>query len=86
MILEITNNLTKKTYQLPLTEPSFDRLFLNASVQLPPDMDDGEYTYFLTDENQILAQGLLQIGDYVQEDKITYNSSGDTNEFIQYNG
>jgi len=86
MILEITNNLTKKTYQLPLTEPSFDRLFLNASVQLPSDMDDGEYTYFLTDENQILAQGLLQIGDYVQEDKITYNSSGDTNEFIQYNG
>ena len=86
MILEITNNLTKKTYQLALTEPSFDRLFLNASVQLPEKLSDGEYTYFLIDDNKILATGLAQVGDYVQEDKITYNSSGDTNEFIQYNG
>ena len=89
MILRITNNVTKKTYDLPISGVSYDRLYLNGTIALEGPMDDGEYNYFLVDnenDNKVLAIGILQIGDYVQEDKITYNSSGDTNEFVQYNG
>ena len=87
MLLELQNNLDKTRVQITINDPNFNRLYLSGTIQLPEGMSDGEYTYWVIDDNnQILAQGLLQIGDYVQEDKITYNSSGDTNEFIQYNG
>lgn len=85
MHLDIVNNVTKVHYNLPLSGVSFSRLFVTASIQLPAEADEGEYTYWLVDDNnKILSQGLLQIGDYVQEDKVSYQNNPD--EFVQYNG
>lgn len=89
MILRITNNVTKKTYDLPISGVSYDRLYLNGTITLEGPMDDGEYNYFLVDDvndNKVLAIGILQIGDYVQEDKITYDTTSSDDGFIQYNG
>jgi hypothetical protein len=89
MILRITNNVTKKTYDLPISDVSYDRLYLNGTITLEGLMDEGEYNYFLLDndnENKVLAVGILQIGDYVQEDKITYDTTSSDDGFIQYNG
>lgn len=87
MHLDIVNNVTKVHYNLPLSGVSFSRLFITASIQLPENADDGEYTYWLVDDNnKILSQGLLQIGDYVQEDKVSYQNNPSDNEFVQYNG
>lgn len=87
MTLKITNNTTKKQYELTVNNPQFSRLFVTGSVTLETGMDDGEYAYWLVDnDNKILSQGLLQIGDYVQENKVTYESPSSDNEFVQYNG
>lgn len=87
MHLDIVNNVTKVHYNLPLSGASFSRLFVTASIQLPENVDSGEYTYWLVDDNnKILSQGLLQIGDYVQEDKVSYQNNPSDNEFVQYNG
>ena len=85
MILELVNNLDKSRVQLTINDPQFSRLFISGTVQLPEGLSDGEYTYFLTDNNNILAQGLLQIGNYVQPDKTEYTISANT-EYIQYQG
>lgn len=48
-------------------------------------MDDGEYTYTLTDdEGMIRATGLLQVGDYVANNN-TYTANT-KNGYVQYNG
>lgn len=86
MLLQITNNLTKVTYDLTINDPQFSRLFLTGSIELPDNVVDGEYNYFVIDDNIILAQGLLQIGDYEQEDKISYDTPKSDDEFITYNG
>lgn len=88
MLLELQNNLDKTRVQITINDPNFNRLYLSGTIQLPEGLSDGEYTYFLTDtnNNKILAQGLLQIGDYTQPDKVEYVSSASTNEFIQYQG
>jgi 3-deoxy-D-manno-octulosonate 8-phosphate phosphatase KdsC-like HAD superfamily phosphatase len=47
-------------------------------------MDEGEYTYKLLNDDVVLAQGLLQIGDY-QNNAKKYTVTDD-NGIKQYNG
>jgi hypothetical protein len=45
-------------------------------------MDDGEYTYELIADEKVIANGLLQIGEY----KPTVAKYNNKNKIIQYNG
>lgn len=66
MILKITNNLTKIEYKLPVTDKGSTMNFYKFEITLPQSVDDGEYTYQLVNEkDEIISNGLLQIGDYV---------------------
>ena len=52
------------------------------NFQLTEQMDDGEYDYELYDGEELVAQGLLQIGDYENSVK-TYTTT--QNGYRQYN-
>ncbi len=86
MTLKLRNNLTKQEYTFDnLDDKLASRLFYTFDVTLPEGMDDGEYTYTLYDEeNVVKATGLVQIGDYKPQNN-TY-SAETHNGYIQYNG
>ena len=86
MKLQLRNSITKV---VTIIENIVD---LNASaynyefyVELPEGMDDGEYSYVLMDdENNPLATGVAQVGDYTPS-KQSY--TGQTkNTYVQYQG
>lgn len=84
MLLKLTNNLTKKVYNFDnLDDKLTSRLFYTFDITLQDDMDDGEYTYQLFDDENIVASGLIQIGDYTQNNN-TYTPT-EQNGYIQYN-
>lgn len=62
------------------------RLFYTFDITLPQNMADGEYTYTLYDEQDVVkATGLLQVGEYTPE-KTTYNNDAikEQNGYVQY--
>lgn len=86
MTLKLQNNVTKKVYTFENLEDLMkSRLFYTFDIILEADMDDGEYSYTLYDEqNTVKATGLLQVGDYVPNNN-TYTAQTQ-NGYIQYNG
>lgn len=80
------NNVTKKEYELTnLDDKLTSRLFYTFDITLEDGMDDGEYSYTLYDEqNVVKATGLLQVGDYKPQNN-TYTAETH-NGYIQYNG
>lgn len=84
MTLELTNNLTKNSYEFTgITDELTSRLFYTFDITLQSDMDDGEYSYTLkTDDGVIKATGLLQIGEYKPNNN-TYTAQTQ-NGYIQY--
>lgn len=81
MILKLVNNLSKKTHILNDLEDKKDsNLFYHFNIKLPVTnnvdgidvtlVDEGEYTYELIDGENIVAQGLIQIGDYKKDENI----------------
>lgn len=86
MKLKLVNNLSKTVYELNnLTGNSNSNLFYKLNVSLPANIEEGEYNYYLYDDNDVeLAKGLAQVGDYAPEKK-TYTQQNN-NGFIQYNG
>ena len=85
MTLKLFNNVTKKEYTFEnLVDAMTSRIWYTFDITLQPDMDDGEYTYTLYDEQDVVkASGLLQVGDYKPKNN-TYTAQTQ-NGYIQYN-
>lgn len=81
MKLEIINNLTKQKLSFKVRDFHSSNIFFHFELKLyeneegikTEDIVEGEYKYNLYDEEKIIAEGLLQIGDYVRENK-EYNN------------
>lgn len=84
MRLSITNNTTKRViYDEIVEDLGGNRNFYKFSINLPNDVEDGEYTYDLYNEEEIIATGLIQVGDY-KSDNFSYKNN--KKEYISYNG
>ena len=84
MVFLLQNNVTKREYSYKVYDVNDSTLFYHFTLTLGEDMDEGEYTYKLTNDNLLLAQGLLQIGDY--ENNTKKYTVTDDNGIKQYNG
>ena len=84
MLLKLYNNTSKKSYELAVTSSGDYRINYKITLQLEPDINDGEYEYKLYDtNNKMVSRGLLIIGDYVPENT-TYTKA--ENGYVQYEG
>ena len=83
MKLRLKNNVDKKEYEFTVEDLEDSGMFWHFHINLYENMNDGEYSYFLYDEDNLVAEGLLQIGSYEikSEEKHTYNNN---QEYIQY--
>jgi hypothetical protein len=84
MVFLLQNNVTKREYSYTVYDVNDSALFWHFTLTLGENMDDGEYTYRLMNENAELAKGVLQIGDYQNNSK-KYTTTDD-NGIKQYNG
>lgn len=84
MVFLLQNNVTKREYSYTVYDVNDSALFWHFTLTLGENMDDGEYTYRLMNENVELAKGVLQIGDYQNNSK-KYTTTDD-NGIKQYNG
>ena len=84
MTFYLQNNVTKREYTYTVNDVNDSTLFWHFTLTLGENMDDGEYTYRLMNENVELAKGVLQIGDYQNNSK-KYTTTDD-NGIKQYNG
>ena len=81
MKLEIINNLTKQKLSFNVRDFHSSNIFFHFELRLQDNlekirvenMSEGEYTYELFDGDKKVAEGLLQIGDYIRENK-EYNN------------
>ena len=74
MELSIKNNVSKKQYTFTgITDLCTSALFYQFNINLPSGMDEGEYEYELKNGGDVLAKGLLQIGDYTPRKQV-YNN------------
>ena len=83
MVFILENNVTHKIYEFdgfPIY--SANTVGYEIGISLPEGIDDGEYTYTLTDWGTVIGSGLLQIGEYTAP-KTEYNNA---NKIVQYNG
>lgn len=65
MTLKLINNFNKKEYLFEAFDIKDSKNFYHFSIRLKDNMAEGEYTYYLYDEDdRLLASSLLQIGDY----------------------
>lgn len=86
MKLTFKNNTDKKSYDFNVTDLSDSGMFYHFdSITLPSGIPDGDYNYYLYDENdKLVAEGLCQIGTYTEHTKKYEKEEKDT--FIQYIG
>ena len=86
MKLKLSNNVTKVVTIIEnIVDLAGSAYNYEFDVELPDGMDDGEYEYVLMDdENNPLATGVAQIGDYEPE-KTAYTAQT-KNTYVQYNG
>ena len=84
MVLKLTNNVSKKTYEYAVNDLNDSKLYYHFdNFVLEDNMDDGEYGYELFDDDEkMVAKGLLQIGLYTSENKV-YSENVKT--YKQYN-
>ena len=83
MVFLLQNNVTKREYSYRVYDVNDSTLFWHFTLTLGENMDDGEYTYRLMNDNVELAKGVLQIGDYQNNSK-KYTTTNDG--IKQYNG
>jgi hypothetical protein len=77
MILKLQNNLTKITLTFNVKDLHSSNIFFDFKIRLKDNIEgikldeirDGEYTYTLWDGDKQIAIGLVQIGDYIRENK-----------------
>lgn len=79
----IKNNITHRNFEYNVTDLSESSIYYTFNLNIPEEMDDGEYNYVLKDDgDKILATGLLRVGDYKQNNTQYINNKD--NKIIQY--
>ena len=79
----IKNGITHKEIEYNVTDLNESSIYYVFNLNIPEEMDDGEYEYTLKDDvEKILATGLIRVGDFKQENK-EYNNNKDK-KYIQY--
>lgn len=88
MKFTITNNVSKKSITKTVEDIGDSTLYYHFNYSLDELTYEGEWSYFLyDDEDNLLAQGLLQIGDYqVPSGSTTIYNNNPKTEYIQYYG
>ena len=82
MKLIIKNGITHKNFEYNVADLNESQIYYTFNLNIPEEMDDGEYEYTLKDnEDKILATGLMRIGDYKTENK-EYNNKD--KKYVQY--
>lgn len=86
MTLNLVNTLTKVSYNIEnLTDLMTNSINYVFNINLPANMDSGEYNYTLYDDEMlVVASGIMQIGSYEPE-KTAYTAQT-INNYIQYEG
>lgn len=85
MIIRFTNNLTKNTIELSeIEDKKKSSMFFTFDIILPEGVEEGEYTYELIDDGKIIANGLLQIGDYERDTDVNKEYKEEKKGFIVY--
>ena len=83
MKLLLKNGITHKNFEYNVTDLNESSIYYTLNINIPEEMDDGEYNYVLKDdEDKTVATGLIRIGDYKQENT-QYNNNKE-NKYIQY--
>lgn len=78
MILRLVNTLTNADFNFDVEDNKHSNMFFSFNINIPKDFDEGEYNYYVIDEDgSILSQGLLRYGDYKTENKV-YNEQNKT--------
>ena len=88
MVFELEHKVTKKRYSFTVEDIGDSRLYYHFNMAFANIVDDGDYEYWLYDEeNNMLAQGVCQVGDYVPPtgSTTTYKPASGTT-YIQYQG
>ena len=86
MKLEIIHSLSKNTANFTVDDLKDSALFYHFDISLVEGIEDGEYTYYLKDGNELLATGLLQIGDYKRDENVNTKYNENNNGYIVYDG
>lgn len=82
MKILLKNGITKRNFEYNVADLNESCIYYVFNLNIPEEMDDGEYTYTLKDDgDKILATGLMRIGDYKQENT-QYNNKD--KKIIQY--
>ena len=83
MKLLLINNITHKEFEYNVADLNESSIYYTFNINLPEEMDEGEYNYTLKDDlDKIVATGLMRVGDYKQENTQYINNKG--NKIIQY--
>lgn len=84
MLLKIIHNVTKQEFEYTAFDISDSRIFYHFSVMLSGDEPEGEYAYYLFDDDgKIISHSMLQIGDYNPNKTVYVNKE---TKFKEYNG
>ena len=86
MKLEIIHSLSKNTVNFTVDDLKDSALFYHFDITLIDGMEDGEYTYYLKEGDEVLATGLLQIGDYKRDENVNTKYNDNNNGYIVYDG
>ena len=82
MKLIIKNGITHKNFEYNVTDLNESSIYYTFNLNIPEEMDDGEYEYTLKDDGEkILATGLIRVGDYKQNNKQYINNK---DKYLQY--
>ena len=82
MKLLLKNGITHKNFEYSVTDLNESSIYYTFNLNIPEEMDDGEYEYTLKDnEDKIVATGLMRVGDFKQENKQYINNK---DKYIQY--
>lgn len=86
MTIKLVNTLTNRVYFLENLQENANStdMFYCFDIQLPEDMVDGEYEYYLFDDGYELVRGLCIVGDYEPVHN-TFNNNTE-NGYIVFNG
>ena len=82
MKLILKNGITNKNFEYSVEDLNESSIYYTFNLNIPEEMDDGEYEYTLKDdEDKIVATGLIRVGDFKQENKQYINNK---DKYIQY--
>lgn len=84
MKLKLKNNLSNQEYILDVRDAGSTMNYFKFDINLPNNMDDGQYEYELLDDNEnIINIGIIQVGNYLPQKEIKYNNK---DKIKVYNG